>query len=102
MYVESEKSYTKIDILQQNEKDIILLLEKEYKKNSCFFIPIYITYLLFVVVVSRRSEIAAGELSKLGSGVSSIPCDVTNQESVQSLVQKVILSTNFFFMKDCV
>jgi len=43
----------------------------------------------YKVVVSRRSEIAAGELSKLGSDVSSIPCDVTNQESVQSLVQKV-------------
>ena len=89
MYVESEKSYKKIDILQQNAKDIILLLEKSTKRKLFFYSNLY-NISSFWVVVSRRSEIGAGELSKLGSGVSSIPCDVTNQESVQSLVQKVI------------
>jgi len=43
----------------------------------------------YKVVVSRRSEIPAAELSTLGDGVTSIPCDVTKQEAVQSLVQKV-------------
>jgi len=44
---------------------------------------------IIVVVVSRRSEIPAAELSQLGADVSSIPCDVTNQQDIHSLVQKV-------------